>query len=96
MKQPWLHFGNTFVAMVIAQFILANLLAPGDVGRWLRYAIVTLRFFDCGVYLFLCSGPRFRLGADPRISWFGVAMLAIGSVICVVCGTYVMDALHLP
>jgi hypothetical protein len=95
-KRLRLHFGNTFVAIVIAQFILANLLAPGDVGRWLRYAIVTLGIFDCGVYLFLYFGPRFRLGADPGISWFGVAMFAIASVICVICGTYVMEALHLP
>lgn len=89
-------FASSFAAIVAVQYLAAMLLAPGDGGRWLRYAIVTLTLLNLAAYLTLYSIPRQRLGTDPGLSLVATATLVILSVVCVVVGTFAMDALHLP
>ena len=90
------NFRGAFIAIVVTQFVLVNLLAPGDGGRWLRYVIVTLALFYIVVYLVFYSGPRQRIGADPGLSLPGALTMIVGSVVCVVFATFLIGVLPLP
>lgn len=90
------HFRGAFAAIVITQFVLVNLFAPGDGGQWLRCVIIVLALFDIVVYLTFYSGPRQRIGKDPCLSLGGAVAMVAGSVLCVVFATILLSLLPLP
>ncbi|HEY2413699.1 MAG TPA: hypothetical protein VGI40_15725 [Pirellulaceae bacterium] len=81
------NFVTYFVSLIAVQFLLIALLAPGDGGFWLFWAIVTLTpldttFFIWGVF-----------GRNRDFTAFDIAVWMISSIAILIAMTYAIPLL---
>jgi hypothetical protein len=81
--------------LLAAQLVLTSLLAPGDGGHWLAHTFFNLGVYDLAACLVLYLAARLRKDSGPGISMLAALMVAVGSVVVVVAGTYARGFLRL-
>lgn len=81
--------------LLVVQALLVLLLAPGDGGRWQSIILPLLWAFDIVVCVVVYFVARVRQDHTSGISVLAAIILAIGSLVVAVAGTYVMESFHI-
>ena len=81
----------SIVLLLGVQALLVLLLAPGDGGRWQSIILPLLWAFDIVVCVVEYFVGRIRKDRTSGVSVLAAIILAIGSVVVAVAGTYAMD-----
>jgi predicted MFS family arabinose efflux permease len=83
------------VLLLVAQLVVASVLAPCDGGAWLENTLLWLWAFDIAACLVLYLIARLRKDRAPGISGLAALAIVVGSLVVAVAGTYARDSFNL-